>query len=152
MSTYYFIENVLKIFLGAIHNLDIMHPINYIYNCLGCEIEELPKQKNCGKLITETDYIYNFIEENSYNKIKSVFKIKNSIHDKNFNPNNFKNRYIFFHGTKIENILGILSQGLKISPFEAKFQGATYGKGIYLSNSFNLSFNYCRSEINRKSE
>ena len=32
ISTYYFIENILKIFLGAIKNLDEINPLDYIIN------------------------------------------------------------------------------------------------------------------------
>ena len=45
----------------------------------------------------------------------------------------------------MENIIGILSQGLKIAPVEAKYTGSAYGHGIYLSDSFNYSLPYCYS-------
>ena len=145
LTNYYYIENVLKIFLGAIYNLNNIHPIDYIINALGCKIEEIPKPRNNKELITESDYIYNFVNStNSMNaKITAIYKITQSINDKNFNLNNFDNRYIFFHGTKVENVIGILSQGLKISPVQAVFTGNSYGTGIYLSDNFSCSLGYC---------
>jgi hypothetical protein len=61
LTNYYYIENVLKIFLGAIYNLNNIHPLDYIINALGCKIEELPKPQDNGELATEAEYIYNFI-------------------------------------------------------------------------------------------
>ena len=150
LTTYYYLENVLKIFLGAIYNLDKMHPLDYIINCLGCEIEEIPKPQNINnafdnQLTTEDDYIYNYVFSTGgkYDSIRTIYKIIYSKNDKNFNLNNYQNRYIFCHGTKVENIIGILSQGLKIAPVQAKYTGSAYGHGIYLSDFFSLSLAYC---------
>ena len=146
LTNYYYIENVLKIFLGAIYNLNNIHPLDYIIKALGCNIEVLEKPKNFNKLLsTEEDYIYNYINttNNANVPITAVYKITNSINDKNFNLKNFDNRYIFFHGTKVENVIGILSQGLKIAPVQAINTGKSYGNGIYLSDSFTVSLGYC---------
>ena len=148
LTNYYYIENVLKIFLGAIYNLNNMHPLDYIINALGCTLAELPKPQNDNQLLSESDYIYNYVNttKNYNTKITAIYKITKSINDKNFNLNNYDNRYIFFHGTKVENIIGILSQGLKISPVEAIFTGKAYGNGIYLSDFFSYSLGYCSSK------
>ena len=145
LTTYYYIENVLKLFLGAIYNLKNMHPLDYIINALGCKMEEMPKPENTQILMTEADYIYNYLYStiSSNHRITSIYKITQSNNDKNFNLNNFQNRYIFCHGTKPENILGILSQGLKNAPVEAVHTGKMYGSGIYLSDKFSTSIYYC---------
>ena len=147
ISTYYYIENILKIFLGAIKNLDEIHPLDYIINSLGCRIYELVEETE------EKRCIIDFLKKTGANSIKNIFKIADSINDINFNPNNFKKRYIFCHGTKVENILGILSEGLKKSPVQASFTGNSYGEGIYLSDSFNVSSFYSKkSNINSDKE
>ena len=145
LTNYYYIENVLKILLGAIYNLNNYHPLDYIIKALGCEIEVLEKPQNLNQLRTEEDYIYNFINTTggSMVPIRAVYKITKSANDRNFNLKNFHNRYIFFHGTKVENVIGILSQGLKIAPVQAIYTGNSYGTGIYLSDSFSLSLGYC---------
>ena len=140
VTTFYLIENILKIFLGAIKNLEQVHPLDYIINSLGCNIIELKGDSE------EKNYIKDFCIKTGASSIKNIFKIKESNHDINFNPNNYKNRYIFFHGTKSENILGILSQGLKISPVQAEFSGKKFGNGIYLSDSFKLSLHYSKKK------
>ena len=148
LTTYYYIENVLKIFLGAIYNLDKIHPLDYVINCLGCEIKEIPKPKNLDFLQSEADYLYNFLYTTGAKKdeIITVYKITKSICDKNFNLKNHQNRFIFCHGTKVENLIGILSQGLKIAPVQAKFTGSVHGHGIYLSDCFFVSIGYCQSK------
>ena len=146
ITTYYYIENVLKIFLGAIKNLDEMHPLDYIINSLGCNIIELDENS------IEKKYIKDFLIKtgaNSYS-IKNIFKITESRNDIFFNPYNFDKRYIFFHGTKPENILGILSEGLKISPVQAKFSGKRFGDGIYLSDSYEISIVYSKKDKDKK--
>jgi hypothetical protein len=139
ITTYYFIENVFKIFLAAIKNLDNMHPLDYIINSLGCDIIELQEGAEKG-------YILNFLSNGGARDIKNIFKIKKSKNDINFNPKNFKRRYILCHGTKVENILGILSQGLKKSPVQASFQGDRFGEGIYLSDTYRLSIRYSENK------
>ena len=147
LTNYYYIDNVLKIFLGAIYNLNNIHPLDYIINSLGCKIKKLPKPQNDNnsELMSETDYIYNYV--NSTNgriaQITAIYKITESENDKNFNLNNYENRYLFFHGTKVENVIGILSQGLKIAPVQAINTGKSCGTGIYLSDSFSCSLGYC---------
>ena len=141
ITTFYFIENILKIFLGAIKNLDEINPLDYIINSLGCNIIELKDETE------EKKYIINYLRNTGASSIKNIFKITESMNDINFNPKNFKKRYIFFHGTKAENILGILSEGLKISPAQAKFTGNSYGEGIYLSDSYNVSIQYSKRDF-----
>ena len=131
--------------MGAIYNLNNIHPLDYIINALGCKIEELPKPQDNGELTTEAEYIYNYVNSTNGAKvpITAIYKITESVNDKNFNLNNYDNRYIFFHGTKVENVIGILSQGLKISPVQAINTGKSFGTGIYLSDSFSCSLDYC---------
>ena len=43
----------------------------------------------------------------------------------------------------MENVIGILSQGLKIAPVQAINTGKSYGNGIYLSDVFSCSLGYC---------
>ena len=145
LTTYYYIEDVLKIFLGAIYNLNNMHPLDYIINCLGCKIEEVPKPNSMDQLITEADFIYNYLYNTGAQKdaITAIYKITQSKNDKNFNLKNYENRFIFCHVTKVENIIGILSQGLKIAPVQAVNTGKAYGNGIYLSDLFSYSLYYC---------
>ena len=53
------------------------------------------------------------------------------------------NRQLLWHGSRITNFAGILSNGLKIAPPEAPVTGYMFGKGIYFADMVSKSANYC---------
>jgi hypothetical protein len=48
-----------------------------------------------------------------------------------------------FHGTRTENLTGILKKGLLIRPSGVVLCGAAYGSGAYFSSNSSKSINYC---------
>lgn len=52
------------------------------------------------------------------------------------------NKMLLWHGTKPENVLGILNSGFRIAPSDANRTGAMFGDGVYFADIFNKSFNY----------
>ncbi|KAA8549149.1 hypothetical protein F0562_000833 [Nyssa sinensis] len=58
---------------------------------------------------------------------------------------NTKNRMLLWHGSRLTNWIGILSQGLRIAPPEAPVTGYMFGKGLYFADMFSKSANYCYS-------
>ncbi|KAL9685807.1 hypothetical protein QQ045_023261 [Rhodiola kirilowii] len=56
---------------------------------------------------------------------------------------NVKNRMLLWHGSRLTNWTGILSQGLRIAPPEAPVTGYMFGKGVYFADMFSKSANYC---------
>ena len=71
------------------------------------------------------------------------------MNDSKFNPENKGNRILLFHGTRVQNILGILSQGLMIAPVEAPSSGYKYGKGIYLTDFIEKAMDYSDRNLNK---
>ena len=59
------------------------------------------------------------------------------------------NHYLLYHGTKIFNLIGIFSNGLKIAPPEAPVTGYLFGKGIYLADMYQKSIDYCDTFIDK---
>ncbi|BAF04897.2 Os01g0351100 [Oryza sativa Japonica Group] len=53
------------------------------------------------------------------------------------------NRMLLWHGSRLTNWAGILSQGLRIAPPEAPISGFMFGKGVYFADMFSKSANYC---------
>ncbi|XP_045534555.1 poly [ADP-ribose] polymerase-like [Papilio machaon] len=53
------------------------------------------------------------------------------------------NKRLLWHGSRITNLAGILSQGLRIAPPEAPVTGYMFGKGIYFADMSSKSANYC---------
>ncbi|KAM1475412.1 hypothetical protein ACFX2I_031311 [Malus domestica] len=54
-----------------------------------------------------------------------------------------KNRMLLWHGSRLTNWVGILSQGLLIAPPEAPVTGHMFGKGVYFADMFSESAKYC---------
>ncbi|KAL0435635.1 UNVERIFIED_CONTAM: Poly [ADP-ribose] polymerase 1 [Sesamum radiatum] len=64
-----------------------------------------------------------------------------------------KNRMLLWHGSRLTNFVGILSQGLRIAPPEAPVTGymvffyfATFGKGVYFADLVSKSAQYCYTD------
>jgi len=53
------------------------------------------------------------------------------------------NRQLLWHGSRLTNWIGILSQGLRIAPPEAPVTGYMFGKGVYFADMVSKSANYC---------
>ena len=53
------------------------------------------------------------------------------------------NRMLLWHGSRLTNYVGILSQGLRIAPPEAPVTGYMFGKGLYFADMSSKSANYC---------
>lgn len=78
--------------------------------------------------------------------IIDVFKIERKGEVKRFKP--FKqlgNRKLLWHGSRVTNYAGILSQGLRIAPPEAPVTGYMFGKGVYFADMVSKSANYCNT-------
>lgn len=52
------------------------------------------------------------------------------------------NKMLLWHGTRAENLVGILQTGFRIAPREATRSGAMFGEGIYFADVFSKSYNY----------
>ncbi|XP_050138415.1 poly [ADP-ribose] polymerase 2-like isoform X1 [Malus sylvestris] len=56
-----------------------------------------------------------------------------------------KNRMLLWHGSRLTNWVGILSQGLLIAPPEAPVTGYMFGKGVYFADMFSKSAKFCHA-------
>ena len=56
--------------------------------------------------------------------------------------NNMHNKQLLWHGTRLANAVGILTQGLCINPSGVYTTGKMFGNGIYFANSSTKSANY----------
>ncbi|KAK3031656.1 hypothetical protein RJ639_035024, partial [Escallonia herrerae] len=53
------------------------------------------------------------------------------------------NKMLLWHGSRLTNFVGILSQGLRIAPPEAPATGYMFGKGVYFADLVSKSAQYC---------
>ncbi len=88
-------------------------------------------------------YINNTKEESDVS-ILNVYKIERDGEYERYTKN-IDNKLLLWHGSRLANFVGILSQGLRIAPPEAPASGYRFGKGIYLADMFNKSHGYCAS-------
>jgi hypothetical protein len=55
------------------------------------------------------------------------------------------NRMLLWHGTRGENLIGIIQTGFRIAPSDARRTGAMFGEGVYFSDIFNKCFQYAQT-------
>lgn len=82
-------------------------------------------------------------------KVEDIFRIERQGELERFEQSEFSKidsqRRLLWHGSRVTNFAGILSQGLRIAPPEAPVSGYMFGKGIYLADMSSKSANYCCS-------
>lgn len=57
------------------------------------------------------------------------------------------NKKLLWHGSRLTNFAGIISQGLRIAPKEAPVTGYMFGKGVYFADMVSKSANYCCTTV-----
>lgn len=116
------------------------------YKKLRCDIAPLPHDSEDYQLIekylhtthapTHTDWsleleeVFSLEREGEFDKFSSYQR-------------KLKNRMLLWHGSRLTNFVGILSQGLRIAPPEAPATGYMFGKGIYFADLVSKSAQYC---------
>ncbi len=74
--------------------------------------------------------------------VQDAFKVDREGEDKRFRTD-IGNDTLLWHGSRLTNFAGILSQGLRIAPPEAPVSGYMFGKGVYFADMVSKSANYC---------
>ncbi|KAH1078104.1 hypothetical protein GLYMA_19G162800v4 [Glycine max] len=116
------------------------------YKKLHCDISPLPHDSEEFCLIekflhnthapTHTDWSL---------ELEEVFSLEREGEFDKFAPYRDKlgNRMLLWHGSRLTNFVGILSQGLRIAPPEAPATGYMFGKGVYFADLVSKSAQYC---------
>lgn len=107
------------------------NPVDEQYEKLNTDIEPIDKESDDFKLIEQ--YVKNTHANTHWSYeliIEDVFKVKRSGEESRFQPfKDLHNRKLLWHGSRVTNFGGILSQGLRIAPPEAPSTGYMFGKG-----------------------
>jgi poly [ADP-ribose] polymerase len=84
--------------------------------------------------------------------VLDIFELTKDVDDKRFKKD-LGNRMLLWHGSRLTNFVGIISQGLRIAPPEAPVTGYMFGKvinfliiynkGVYFADMVSKSANYC---------
>ncbi|XP_068632597.1 poly [ADP-ribose] polymerase-like [Battus philenor] len=121
---------------------EFLSPIESFYQKLNTDIKPLDKGTHSYDLIA--NYIQN-TNNDSYNyEIEEIFEVcRFGEIDRYSKFKNLHNRRLLWHGSRVTNLAGILSQGLRIAPPEAPVTGYMFGKGIYFADMISKSIRYC---------
>lgn len=86
----------------------------------------------------------NTTSDNSYYKIEieEAYEVCRKGEANKFKEE-LSNKKLLWHGSRITNFVGILSQGLRIAPPEAPSSGYLFGKGVYFADMASKSVGYC---------
>ena len=116
--------------------------LNDYYKQLNCDIRSITKNEPIYSTINKylTSKIDNYSGRTKLSLIKA-FELNRHGESKKFKD--FGNKKLLWHGSRITNFVGILSQGLRIAPPEAPSSGYLYGKGVYFADSSEKSCHYC---------
>ncbi|XP_022953703.1 poly [ADP-ribose] polymerase 2-like [Cucurbita moschata] len=120
-------------------------PLSFHYQRLHCELS--PVEVDSEEFSMVSKYAQN-THAKTHSKytvdIVQIFKLSREGENERFKKfSNTKNRKLLWHGSRLTNWTGILSQGLRIAPPEAPVTGYMFGKGVYFADMFSKSANYC---------
>ncbi|KAJ3152126.1 Poly [ADP-ribose] polymerase 1 [Geranomyces michiganensis] len=127
------------------------HPIDKEFRKLNTAMEVLDASSDEYKMIkrcTQTTHAPTHAEYTL--AIKNVFKIQRAGENEKYTGIEIPNKALLWHGSRLSNYAGILSQGLRIAPPEAPVTGYMFGKGIYFADMVSKSANYCNASARQK--
>ena len=128
------------------------------------QLNDYYKKLNCDiKTISPKDKIYDILnkyltakqkkDNDLYNDFGSYYGGRNNLsivkayelnrHGESDKFKDYGNKKLLWHGSRMTNFVGILSQGLRIAPPEAPSSGYLYGKGVYFADMAKKSSYYC---------
>lgn len=88
---------------------------------------------------------YNYLQNLNEFELVEVFTVSRREEVRRFRLfEETANRKLLWHGTRLTNFIGILTNGLKIAPPAASMSGSRFGRGIYFSDCITKSAGYCR--------
>ncbi|CAH0477959.1 unnamed protein product [Peronospora belbahrii] len=118
-----------------------IHPLDTHYNMLNTNMKPLSKREKEFKIIEK---FINKTNGGSKLKINTILKIARPEEDTHKTVLiSLDNHKLLWHGSRLSNFVGILSQGLRIAPPEAPMNGYQFGKGLYFADALAKSANYC---------
>uniref|UniRef100_UPI00358E437B poly [ADP-ribose] polymerase 1 n=1 Tax=Myxine glutinosa TaxID=7769 RepID=UPI00358E437B len=117
------------------------------YERLKAKIEVLDMETDEARVIL--DYVHNThapTHDSFTIEVQQIFKVCRDGERQKFRPfEDVPNHMMLWHGSRITNFAGILSQGLRIAPPEAPVTGYMFGKGVYFADMVSKSANYCHA-------
>ncbi|XP_074645175.1 poly [ADP-ribose] polymerase 1-like [Tubulanus polymorphus] len=122
-------------------------PIDAHYAQLKTDMEVMDQKSDEFKRLVEYVKNTHATTHSGYKlDVKQIFKVEREGETARYKPfKQLDNRQLLWHGSRITNYCGILSQGLRIAPPEAPVTGYMFGKGVYFADMVSKSANYCHA-------
>ncbi|OCT98096.1 poly(ADP-ribose) polymerase 2 S homeolog isoform X1 [Xenopus laevis] len=131
--------------LASLELSSLEHPFDRQYRQLNCSMQPLDQTSSTFQLIEGYLQSTHAPTHNDYTMtLLRVFELQRVGEECNFRED-LPNRMLLWHGSRLTNWVGILSQGLRVAPPEAPVTGYMFGKGIYFADVSSKSANYCFS-------
>ena len=119
-----------------------VHKIDQHYLGLKCEMEPISRISEEFKMLEKYTLQTHGPTHSQYTMlVVDIFKTSKQGQEENFVDHG--NKVLLWHGSRLTNWVGILSQGLRIAPPEAPSTGYMFGKGLYFADVSSKSANYC---------
>ena len=125
--------------------------LNDYYKELNCDIKTISEDKPIYSTIKK--YLESKISREDTDAFGSYYGRRNNLslikayeigrHGEKKKFKDYGNKKLLWHGSRMTNFVGILSQGLRIAPPEAPSSGYLYGKGVYFADMSQKSSCYC---------
>jgi len=120
-----------------------MAEVDSNYEKLKCKIIPLEENSEDYQIIEKYVKTTHAATHSSYKlDIQNVYKVDREGEDKRYKKD-VGTEFLLWHGSRLTNFVGILSQGLRIAPPEAPASGYMFGKGVYFADMVSKSANYC---------
>ncbi|XP_070700865.1 poly [ADP-ribose] polymerase 2 [Pempheris klunzingeri] len=119
------------------------HPLDRQYRALQCQLQ--PLDSSCQEYKVVEQYLQSThapTHQDYTMTVLDIFSVDREGERVNF-LSQLQNRTLLWHGSRLSNWVGILSQGLRVAPPEAPVTGYMFGKGIYFADMSSKSANYC---------
>ncbi|XP_018613580.1 poly [ADP-ribose] polymerase 2 isoform X1 [Scleropages formosus] len=135
------IQIAVKMVQSSVESLE--HPLDRQYKSLRCMLEPLPRNSHEYKVIEQYLHSTHAPTHKDYTMtVLDIFTVEREGEKERFSTQ-LHNRMLLWHGSRLSNWVGILSQGLRVAPPEAPITGYMFGKGIYFADMSSKSANYC---------
>ena len=138
-------EIASKILCAAQFRQQEVHPFDYCLGSLGVRMAVVDPRSEEAQIIQK----YVSASGSQPKTARNIFAVSRLQEEEHFVK--LENRRMLWHGTKAQNLISILHQGLKIKPFGAEYAGSMFGNGIYFADYFGKAVNYSSNSYGRHS-
>ena len=140
LKTFSEFEISKSIILGAMLRKSEIHPLDYVFSSLGCKIQFMDEKCEEAKLIMRYMYHSNGAKDL---RVEGIFRVENEPDGNKFKQTSKpRNRKLLWHGTKLSNMMSILSRGMIVDAPYTEITGRFYGNGLYFADIFDKSYKY----------